>query len=57
MSTQTFYLIGDDVSTAKAVQVDPTWKLEDLKRAVGLVHHVAQPLGSSLFLCLHTHIY
>jgi hypothetical protein len=45
MSTQHFYLVGDDAATAKAVQVDSTWRLEDLKRAVGLAFHVAQPLG------------
>lgn len=45
MSSRDFYLIGDDPSTAKAVLVEPKWKIEDLKRAVGLVLHVAQPLG------------
>lgn len=45
MSSRDFYLIGDDPSTAKAVLVEPKWKIEDLKRAVGLVLHVAQPSG------------
>ncbi|KAK3337660.1 cytochrome P450 [Cercophora scortea] len=45
MSSQLFYLVGDDPSTARAVAVDEKWKVEDLKRAVGLVFHVAQPLG------------
>lgn len=45
MSSKDFYLIGDDVSTAQAVPVDPKYKVEDLKRAVGGVFHVAQPLG------------
>jgi hypothetical protein len=49
MSTQHFYLVGDDVSTAQAVQIDTTWKLEDLKRAVGLVFHVSQPTGEYIF--------
>ncbi|KAF2743852.1 cytochrome P450 [Sporormia fimetaria CBS 119925] len=47
MSTQRFYLVGDDVSTAREVQVDPSWKIDDLKRAVGLLFHVAAPLGIS----------
>jgi hypothetical protein len=45
MSLQRFYLIGDDISSAQPVQIDSKWKIEDLKRAVGLVLHVAQPLG------------
>ncbi|KAJ5825926.1 Cytochrome P450 [Penicillium riverlandense] len=40
-----FYLVGDDVSTAQPVTLDAKWKLEDVKRAVGGVFHVAQPLG------------
>ncbi|KAK0612500.1 cytochrome P450 [Bombardia bombarda] len=40
-----FYLVGDDPTTAKAVSADPEWNNEDLKRAVGLVLHVASPLG------------
>lgn len=42
---QSFYLIGDDAESSKSVHVDARWKLEDIKRAVGLVFHVAQPLG------------
>jgi len=45
MATQRFYLLGDDASTAKEVSLDPTFKPEEVKRAVGLVFHVAQPLG------------
>ncbi|KAF2205770.1 cytochrome P450 [Delitschia confertaspora ATCC 74209] len=45
MSAQKFYLIGDDVSTAQSVEVNLTWKLEELKRAVGLQLHIAQPTG------------
>lgn len=40
-----FYLIGDDVSSAQPVVIDTKWKLEDVKRAVAGVLHVAQPLG------------
>lgn len=40
-----FYLIGDDVSSAQSVVIDTKWKLEDVKRAVAGVLHVAQPLG------------
>jgi hypothetical protein len=40
-----FYLIGDEVSTAKSVTVDSKWKIEDVKRAVGAAFHVAAPLG------------
>jgi len=40
-----FYLVGDDISTAQTVAVEPQWKLEDLQRAVGAVLHVAQPTG------------
>ncbi|KAL2001166.1 hypothetical protein VTN02DRAFT_2149 [Thermoascus thermophilus] len=47
MSSKDFYLIGDDVSTACQIIVDSKWKPEDLKRAVGIVFHVAQPLGIS----------
>ncbi|KAK4031514.1 cytochrome P450 [Parachaetomium inaequale] len=42
-----FYLVGDDVSTAQTIAVEPQWKLEDLQRAVGAVLHVAQPTGIS----------
>lgn len=49
MPRQHFYLVGDDVATVQAIQVDTTWKLEDLKRAVGLVFHVAQPMGECDF--------
>ncbi|KAK1751246.1 cytochrome P450 monooxygenase [Echria macrotheca] len=47
MASQSFYLVGDDVSTAQAVAVDPKWRLEDLKKAVGLALHVAVPAGLS----------
>jgi hypothetical protein len=40
-----FYLIGDDISTAQSVTLDAKWKLEDVKRAVGGFFHVTQPLG------------
>jgi hypothetical protein len=50
MATQSFYLLGDDVSTARPISIDPTWKPEDIKRAVGLVFHVAQPLGEKTLL-------
>ncbi|OQE43621.1 hypothetical protein PENCOP_c003G06013 [Penicillium coprophilum] len=40
-----FYLIGDEVSTAQSVTLDSKWKIEDVKRAVGAVFHVAAPLG------------
>ncbi len=40
-----FYLVGDDVSTAQTVAVEPQWKLDDLQRAVGGALHVAQPTG------------
>ncbi|RAH68732.1 cytochrome P450 [Aspergillus aculeatinus CBS 121060] len=44
MSSKTFYLIGDNIS-AQDVAVQPSWKIEDLKRAVGLALHIVQPLG------------
>ncbi|KAJ5139173.1 Cytochrome P450 [Penicillium bovifimosum] len=44
-SDPVFYLIGDEVSTAQSVTLDSKWKLEDVKRAVGAVFHVAQPMG------------
>lgn len=44
--TPSFYLIGDDTSAAQTVAIDPSWKLEDVKRSVGGVLHVAQPLGT-----------
>ncbi|OQD94824.1 hypothetical protein PENSOL_c023G06871 [Penicillium solitum] len=44
-----FYLIGDDVSHAQPVVVDAKWKLEDVKRAVAGVLHVAQPLGLTFY--------
>ncbi|KAJ5102697.1 hypothetical protein N7532_003226 [Penicillium argentinense] len=40
-----FYFVGDDISTAQNVALDPDWKVEDVKRAVGGILHVAQPLG------------
>jgi cytochrome P450 len=43
-----FYLIGDDILTAQPVTLDPKWKLDDVKRAVGGFFHVAQPLGRHL---------
>lgn len=45
MTSKNFYFIGEDVSSSKPVLVQPSWKLEELKRAVGLTMHVAQPLG------------
>ena len=42
---QQFYLVGDEPSTALPVQVDPNWKIEDVKKAVAPVLHVAQPSG------------
>ncbi|KAJ5779102.1 Cytochrome P450 [Penicillium paradoxum] len=45
-----FYLIGDEVSTAQSVTLDAKWKLEDVKRAVGAVFHVAAPLGLTFHL-------
>ncbi|KAL4882953.1 cytochrome P450 [Aspergillus karnatakaensis] len=42
-----FYLVGDEPSTAQAVEVHSGWKFEDLQRAVGLAFRVAQPLGIS----------
>ncbi|KAK4208587.1 cytochrome P450 monooxygenase [Rhypophila decipiens] len=45
MASQSFYLVGDQPSTAQSVPLDGSFKIEDLKRAVGLVHHVAQPAG------------
>ncbi|KAL1873680.1 hypothetical protein Plec18167_006197 [Paecilomyces lecythidis] len=47
MSPKEFYLVGDDVSTALTVLVEPKYKIEDLKRAVGGALHVVQPLGIS----------
>lgn len=47
MSSQTFFLVGDEPSTARGIVVDPKWKLEELKRAVGLAHHIAVPTGMS----------
>lgn len=44
-SDPVFYLIGDELSTAQPVKLDPKWKIEDVKRAVGAVFHVAAPLG------------
>jgi hypothetical protein len=41
-----FYLIGDEVSTARPVTLDSKWKIEDVKRAVGAAFHVAAPLGT-----------
>ena len=43
-----FYLIGDEISTAQSVILDAKWKLEDVKRAVGGFFHVAHPLGRNL---------
>lgn len=40
-----FYLIGDDISSAQTLDVDPLWKFQDLQRACGLSFHVTQPLG------------
>ena len=40
-----FYLIGDEISTAQSVTLDSTWKIEDIKRAVGATFHVTAPLG------------
>lgn len=40
-----FYLVGDDIATAKMLEIDSRWKFEDLQRAVGSVFHVAQPTG------------
>ncbi|KAJ0425114.1 cytochrome P450 [Aspergillus carlsbadensis] len=42
-----FYLLGDEISTAQAIDIDSRWKFEDLQRAVGLAFHVLQPLGIS----------
>lgn len=48
-----FYLVGDDIVTAKTLEIDSRWKLEDLQRAVGGVFHVAQPTGVFIALSLH----
>ncbi|KAK4446744.1 cytochrome P450 monooxygenase [Podospora aff. communis PSN243] len=40
-----FYLIGDDLTTAQSVAVDPNAKLDDLKKTVGQTLHVAVPAG------------
>jgi hypothetical protein len=48
-SDPVFYLIGDEVSTAQSVTLDSKWKLEDVKRAVGAVFHVAQPMGMCFY--------
>ncbi|KAJ6035398.1 uncharacterized protein N7446_010158 [Penicillium canescens] len=42
-----FFLVGDEPSSAQAVDVQSSWKFDDLQRAVGLTFHVAQPLGIS----------
>lgn len=47
MASQAFFLVGDEPSTARGIVVDPKWKLEELKRAVGLAHHIAVPTGMS----------
>ncbi|PKS06184.1 hypothetical protein jhhlp_007501 [Lomentospora prolificans] len=47
MSSQNFYLLGDDLTTSRPVAIDSTWKFEDLKRAIGLEFHVVQPSGIS----------
>lgn len=45
MSSQKFYLIGDESSTAREVYAEPAWKLDTLKKTVGQEFHVAQPQG------------
>ncbi|KAK6068754.1 cytochrome p450 [Seiridium cupressi] len=45
MSSQKFYLIGDDPSTAREISAEPAWKLETLQKAVGQEFHVVQPQG------------
>jgi hypothetical protein len=42
-----FYLVGDEISTTSAIDIDSRWKFEDMQRAVGLAFHVVQPLGMS----------
>ncbi|KAL4901101.1 hypothetical protein BDW74DRAFT_187950 [Aspergillus multicolor] len=48
-----FYLIGDEPSSAQAVDVEAQWKFEDLQRAVGLVFHIAQPLADKVGITFH----
>lgn len=40
-----FYLVGDDIATAKTLDINPQWKFEDLQRAVGNFFHATQPTG------------
>jgi hypothetical protein len=47
MSSQNFYLLGDAITTSRPVAIDSNWKFEDLKRAVALEFHIAQPSGMS----------
>ncbi|KAK5651698.1 hypothetical protein OQA88_11764 [Cercophora sp. LCS_1] len=44
-SELSFYLIGDDPSTAVPVSLSPTTKLEDVRKSVGLALRVAIPSG------------
>ena len=45
MASRQFYLLGDAVTSSRAVHVDPREKLDDLKKSVGLAFHIAQPSG------------
>ena len=42
-----FYLVGDDVGTAKTLEIDARWKFEDLQRAVGALFHVTKATGTT----------
>lgn len=48
-----FYLVGDDIATAKILEIDSRWKFEDLQRAVGGVFNIAQPTGVFLVPGIH----
>lgn len=48
MASRQFYLFGDAVTTSRGVHIDPTGKLDDLKKAIASEFHVAQPSGTYL---------
>ena len=54
MSSQQFYLVGDAPETARSVPIDPQGKFDDMRRAVALVLHVAEPKGECTSLELTT---
>lgn len=51
--TKQFYLVGDDPSTARSVEVDASQTLKSLQEVLGDEFHIIQPSGKkpSIIIC------